>query len=152
MRLTSAAFQDGGDIPRNFTCDGEDRSPALAWAEAPNEAKSFLLLMDDLDAPGGVFHHWACYDIPADFAELAEDAGRPATSDILRHGVNDFRELGYNGPCPPHGHGVHRYRFRLFALNCVELPIDPRPRCAKVGEAAHKHVFAEARLIGRYGR
>jgi Raf kinase inhibitor-like YbhB/YbcL family protein len=152
MRLTSAAFQDGGNIPQDFTCDGEDRSPPLAWDEAPGEATSFVLLMDDLDAPGGIFHHWACYDIPKDAVQLAEDSGRQPVSDRLRHGVNDFRALGYNGPCPPHGHGLHRYRFRLFALDRAELPVDPSPRCTQVEEAARGHILAEARLMGRYGR
>lgn len=152
MQLTSTALQDGGNIPREFTCDGDDRSPPLAWSEAPAETQSFALIVDDLDAPGGVFAHWACYDIPKDATALDEDSGRPATPDILRHGQNDFRELGYNGPCPPHGHGLHRYRFRLFALDCPKLPLGARPSCKQVEEATHRHVLSEARLMGRYGR
>jgi Raf kinase inhibitor-like YbhB/YbcL family protein len=152
MRLNSEAFFDGGPIPREHTCDGEDRSPQLKWTGAPVEGKSFVLLVDDPDAPNGLFHHWACYDIPAYHAELVEDAGRPQGFEDFRHGVNDFRELGYRGPCPPHGHGRHRYRFRLLALDCAELPIRTHPTCVEVEEAARKHLISEARLIGYYQR
>jgi hypothetical protein len=75
MKLTCEAFGDGGAVPRDFTCDGEDRSPPLQWSNAPAESKSFVLLVDDLDAPSGVFHHWACYDIPAYHTELVDGAG-----------------------------------------------------------------------------
>lgn len=152
MRLTSEAFFDGGPIPREHGCDGENRSPPLTWTGAPGETKSFVLLVDDPDAPNGTFHHWACYDIPAYHTELVEGAGRPEGFEDFRHGVNDFRELGYKGPCPPHGHGRHRYRFRLLALNCAELPIRTHPSCVEVEEAARKHLVAEARLVGLYQR
>ncbi|QGM98629.1 YbhB/YbcL family Raf kinase inhibitor-like protein [Methylocystis parvus] len=152
MRLASEAFFDGGPIPRAHACDGDDRSPPLRWTGAPEGTKSFVLLVDDPDAPGGLFHHWACYDIPAYHAELIEGAGRPVGFEDFRHGVNDFRQLGYNGPCPPHGHGRHRYRFRLLALSCAELAIRAHPTCAEVEEEARKHLLSEARLIGLYQR
>jgi Raf kinase inhibitor-like YbhB/YbcL family protein len=152
MRLTSEAFIDGGPLPRAFTCDGDDRSPPLAWSDAPNETKSFILLVDDLDAPNGLFRHWACYDVPADRAALVEGAGRPERFEDFRHAVNDFDELGYNGPCPPHGHGVHRYRFRLLALDIESLAIRTHPNCREVEDAAQPHLLAEARLSGLYGR
>lgn len=152
MKLTSVAFIDGDAIPRHFTCDGEDMSPSLQWTNAPKETKSFVVLVDDLDAPGGIFRHWACYDIPAYHTELVEGAGRPEGFEDFRHGMNDFDELGYNGPCPPHGHGLHRYRFRLFALSCDELPIRTHPSCEEVEIEAGKHLLAEARLVGRYHR
>ncbi|WP_442753311.1 YbhB/YbcL family Raf kinase inhibitor-like protein [Methylocystis sp. JAN1] len=148
MRLTSEAFSDGDVIPREYTCDGEDRSPPLKWTGAPEKTKSFVLLVDDPDAPNGTFHHWACYDIPAHHAELVSDAGRPEGFEDFRHGMNDFRELGYRGPCPPRGHGRHRYRFRLLALNCAELPIRTHPTCVEVEEEARKHLVSEARLTG----
>jgi Raf kinase inhibitor-like YbhB/YbcL family protein len=152
MRLMSEAFVDGGPIPREYTCDGDDRSPPLQWSGAPQETKSFVLLVDDPDAPGGLFRHWACYDIPAHHAALVEGAGRPEGFEDFRHGVNDFREFGYNGPCPPRGHGRHRYRFRLLALSCAELPLRTHPGCAEVEAEAQKHVVAEARLTGLYHR
>ncbi len=151
MQLTSEAFSDGAPIPRQYTCDGEDQSPSLKWTGAPSGTKSFVLLVDDPDAPGGLFHHWACYDIPASEAELGEGAGR-AAGGAFRHGVNDFRQAGYRGPCPPHGHGRHRYRFRLLALDCDALPVGGHPSCVEVEEEARKHLVAEARLTGLYPR
>ena len=132
MRLISRAFRDGTAIPRHFTCDGENMSPDLRWIDAPPEAKSFVLLCDDIDAPHGVLHHWAAYDIPAYHSELVEGAGRPEGFEDFRHVVNDFEELGYTDPCPPRGEGARRYRFRLLALDCAELPIRTHPTCAEV--------------------
>lgn len=152
MRLTSGAFAHGEAIPRQFTCDGDDFSPPLDWTGAPRETKSFVLLVDDLDAPGGIFRHWACFDIPPHHTGLLEGAGRPEGFEDFRHAVNDFGELGYNGPCPPHGHGLHRYRFRLFALDCPELTIRTHPKCEEVETLARKHLLSEARLTGLYQR
>lgn len=152
MELTSEAFRDGAAIPRHFTCDGEDLSPPLGWTDAPREAKAFVLLVDDPDAPSGGFHHWACYDIPSHHGALVEGAGKPEGFEDFRHAVNDFGELGYNGPCPPHGHGIHRYRFRLLALDCEELSIRTHPSCKEVEAEARKHFLAEALLTGLYHR
>ncbi|MEK4033814.1 YbhB/YbcL family Raf kinase inhibitor-like protein [Methylocystis sp. IM3] len=152
MKLISDAFSDNGALPPHFTGDGEDMSPALEWSGAPRGTKSFVLLVDDLDAPGGVFHHWACYDIPAYHSTLVEGAGRPEGFEDFRHGVNDFEELGYNGPAPPEGDGLHRYRFRLLALDCAELAIRTHPTCEEVEAEASRHVLAEAELTGLYRR
>lgn len=152
MKLTSEAFSSGDVVPRHFTCDGEDMSPPLTWEHAPRETKSFVLLVEDIDAPEGVFHHWACYDIPSHHTGLVEGAGRPEGYEDFRHAVNDFDELGYNGPCPPHGHGLHRYRFRLLALNCAELSIRTHPSCEEVETAARDHLLAEARMTVAYSR
>lgn len=152
MKLTSGAFVNGHAIPPQFTCDGEDRSPPLAWAGAPPETRSLVLLVDDVDAPDGVFHHWACFDIPAHYTGLAEGAGRPERFEDFRHAVNDFGELGYNGPCPPHGDGLRRYRFRLLALDCLDLDVRTHPSCLEVESAARKHLLLEARMTGVYHR
>lgn len=152
MRLTSANFSEGEKIPLDYTCDGDNRSPQLQWGGAPKETKSFVLLCDDPDAPRGVFHHWACYDIPAYHTELVEGAGRPEGFEDFRHAINDFDELGYGGPCPPHGHGVHHYHFRLLALSCAELPIRTHPSCEEVEIEARRHLLAEAKLTGLYHR
>ncbi len=152
MKLISDGFCDGGALPPHFTCDGEDMSPALQWRDAPQEAKSFVVLVDDLDAAGGVSRHWACYDIPYYHTALVEGAGRPEGFEDFRHGVNDFEELGYTGPCPPEGDGLHRYCFRLLALNCAELAIRTHPSCEEVETEAIKHVLAEARITGLYRR
>jgi len=150
MQLSSSAFSNGAPIPRRFTCDGEDLSPPLAWQAAPAKTRSFVLLCDDPDAPAGTWHHWAVYDIPAGQTGLAEDAG--AGGGAGKQAVNDFRRPGYGGPCPPHGHGRHRYHFRLLALAVDHLPLGAKPSCREVEREARKHVVAEATLVGIYQR
>ncbi len=150
MQLSSSAFSNGAAIPRRFTCDGEDLSPPLAWQAAPAKTRSFVLLCDDPDAPAGTWHHWAAYDIPAGQTGLAEDAG--AGGGAAKQAVNDFRRPGYGGPCPPHGHGRHRYHFRLLALAVDHLPLGAKPSCREVEREARKHVVAEATLVGIYQR
>ncbi|QGM47064.1 YbhB/YbcL family Raf kinase inhibitor-like protein [Methylocystis heyeri] len=152
MMLTSTAFHDGAVVPRRFTCDGENLSPALQWTCAPMDAKSFALLCDDPDAPAGTWRHWAVFDIPSGRSELAEGAGRAEGFEDFRQGVNDFGEVGYGGPCPPRGHGPHRYRFRLIALNRAELVLRPGATCKEVEQEAGKHLLAEAVLEGVYQR
>jgi Raf kinase inhibitor-like YbhB/YbcL family protein len=111
--LTSAALQEGETIPRQFTCDGKDIAPPLAWSDAPGGTRGFALIMDDPDAPHGTFTHWLLYDIPATTTELTD----PSIGRALR---NDFGRAGYGGPCPPVGHGPHRYFFTLYA---VDVPV-----------------------------
>ena len=152
MRLTSSAFADGSVIPRRFTCDGEDLSPPLAWSEAPNGTRSFVLLCDDPDAPAGTWHHWAAYDIPAGRAELMEGAAQHSDKGTFKQAINDFRRVGYGGPCPPHRHGIHHYHFRLLALAIDRLPLGSKPSCRDVEHAARSHVLAEATLVGTYQR
>jgi Raf kinase inhibitor-like YbhB/YbcL family protein len=90
MHLTSPAFSDAQRIPRRFTCDGEDLSVPLRWSDAPADTRSFVLLCEDPDAPSGVWHHWAVYDIPPDQTELAEGIDRPGVKSDLKQAVNDF--------------------------------------------------------------
>jgi hypothetical protein len=149
MRLSSPAFEDRKPIPRRFTCEGEDLSPPLEWSGAPAEARSFVLLCDDPDAPAGTWHHWAAYDIPSASNSLPEGAGR---SGNLKHATNDFHRPGYGGPCPPRGHGPHRYHFRLLALAIDRLPVSKAPSCVDTEREARKHVLVEATLIGIYQR
>ena len=137
MQLISTAFSDGAAIPRRFTCDGEDVSPALQWSGAPEQTLSFVLLCDDPDAPAGVWRHWAVYDIPGDQAGLAEGAGKPGAGQNFKQARNDFDRFDYGGPCPPHRHGVHHYHFRLFALSQARLPLGrEHPSCAEVEREA----------------
>ena len=152
MRLNSSAFADGAAIPRHFTCDGEDVSPAFDWSDPPAPTRSFVLLCDDPDAPGGVWHHWAVYDIPANQRGLAEGAVRDSDRKDFKQAINDFRRPGYGGPCPPRGHGFHHYHFRLLALSCAELGLPGTPTCKEVAQAAIRHTCAEAILIGLYER
>ena len=148
MKLASSAFADGAAIPRRFTCDDENFSPPLTWSGAPAGTRSFVLLCDDPDAPAGTWHHWAAYDIPSTTSELAEDA----TNATIREAVNDFHKTGYGGPCPPHGHGPHRYRFRLLALSTDHVRAKVNASCRDIEREARKFALAEAVLVGRYER
>jgi len=152
MELRSSGFASGTTIPRRFTCDGEDVSPPLAWAHVPAETRSFVLLCDDPDAPAGTWHHWAAYDIAADRTGLAEGAGGAGAAHGFKQAINDFRKPGYGGPCPPHRHGPHHYRFRLLALSVDRLPLGTRPSCQEVEREARRHTIAEATLVGLYER
>lgn len=149
--LSSSAFAEGETIPKVHTCDDRDLSPPLKWQGAPEGTVSFVLLCDDPDAPRGTWVHWVLYNLPATTTELAP--GLSATESVIegaRHGVNDFRRLGYGGPCPPRG-PAHRYYFRLLALDrALDLP--PGPTMKHVLEAAEGHILARAELMGRYGR
>lgn len=152
MRLRSSAFADGAAIPRRFTCEGEDVSPPLNWTEAPEGARSFVLLCDDPDAPAGTWHHWAAYDIAPDRAALPEGAGTPDAGGAMKQAINDFGRPGYGGPCPPRGHGPHHYHFRVLALSAASVAVRKDPSCRDVEKEARKHLLAEATLIGVYQR
>jgi Raf kinase inhibitor-like YbhB/YbcL family protein len=149
VKLSSSAFAEGTEIPRRFTCDGDNLSPPLQWSDAPAGTRSFVLLCDDPDAPVGTWHHWAAYDIPPTATELAENTARNAK---LKQAVNDFRKTGYGGPCPPHGHGPHHYHFRLLALSTDHLRARTDASCRDVEHEARKFTLAEATLIGWYAR
>jgi Raf kinase inhibitor-like YbhB/YbcL family protein len=152
MRLRSDDFPDGGAIPRRFTYEGDDLSPALEWSDAPPATRSFALLCDDPDASGGTWHHWAVCDIPAGRAGLAQGAGRPSGDADLKQATNDFGNAGYGGPCPPPGHGLHHYQFRQLALSVERLQLPATPTCPDVAREARKHLIAEAVLTGVYQR
>jgi len=149
MKLVSNAFADGAAIPRRFTCDGENLSPPLQWSGVPEGSQSFVLLCDDPDAPAGTWHHWAVYDIPPAITEFAVNA---AQNTRMKQAVNDFRKVGYGGPCPPHGHGPHHYHFRLLALSMEDLPAKANASCRDIEREARKHAIAEAILVGWYER
>ncbi len=151
MEIKSAAFQNSADIPRKYTCDGTDASPPLRWENAPSETKVFALIADDPDAPVGTWVHWVIYDLPAETKELAEGVKPSETlPNGAKQGINDFRKVGYGGPCPPVG-PAHRYFFKLYAL---DGPTNLKPRATKqqLLEAIKGHILAEAQLMGRYKR
>lgn len=152
MRLASSAFPDGETIPTRFTCDGKDLSPPLDWDLVPPGTRSFVLLCDDPDAPSGTWHHWAAYDIPADQAALAEGAAQHGEQEKFKQAINDFKQRGYGGPCPPRNHGPHHYHFRLLALSTEHLPVGKDASCREVEREARKHVVIEATLVGVYQR
>ena len=149
--IQSSAFKEGSDIPKQYTCEGADISPALSWGQAPPKAQSFALIADDPDAPVGTWVHWVAWDIPASATQLPENVAK--TADIPgggHQGMNDFRKTGYGGPCPPPGK-PHRYFFKLYALD-AKLSLKPGATKKDVEQAMKGHVLSEAQLMGKYQR
>jgi Raf kinase inhibitor-like YbhB/YbcL family protein len=148
--LTSPAFVAGSPIPAEFTCDGRDISPPLAWGLPPEETQSLALVMDDPDAPVGTWDHWVLFNLPPTArglpADLPADPERP---DGSRHGRNSWHRLGYGGPCPPRG--LHHYVFRLVALDAL-LGLAAGSTKAELERAMAGHVLATAELVGTYTR
>jgi Raf kinase inhibitor-like YbhB/YbcL family protein len=145
--LTIAAFADSGLIPAKFTCEGANVSPELRWNDAPANTRSYALIVDDPDAPVGTFTHWILFDIPAERSNLAEGA-----SAIGVAGKNDFGRAGYGGPCPPRGHGPHRYYFTLYALDITSLKLKAGAGRREMETALRGHILAQAIYLGRYER
>jgi Raf kinase inhibitor-like YbhB/YbcL family protein len=151
MKLASTAIRPGQPIPAIHSCQGEDRSPQLAWSDIPVDTRSFALIADDPDAPRGTYVHWVLYNLPADAIELS--AGVPRVPELpsgARQGVNDSGEVGYRGPCPPPG-TPHRYFFRLYALDCA-LNLPPGSGRPDLDQAIAGHILAETSLMGTYQR
>ncbi|WP_205693808.1 YbhB/YbcL family Raf kinase inhibitor-like protein [Croceicoccus ponticola] len=151
MLISLPDLPPDGMIPRKFTCDGDDFSPALAWTDPPAGTQSFVVIVDDPDAPGRTFAHWAAFDIGASVRRLGEGAGN-ATAAGFSQANNDFGTVGYRGPCPPRGHGAHTYRFRLLALDVAKLPAGRSPTVAQVERNATRHELASAMVTARYRR
>ena len=150
MTLLSPAFTNGREIPAKYGCRGEDISIPLAFRDVPAGARSLALIMEDPDAPSGLFVHWVIFDMPADLGGLPEGIPPVPTLDLgIRQGVNDFGKIGYGGPCPPDR--LHRYFLRLFALD-VSLPLEPGTSRGQLLEAMQGHILAEATLMGIYAR
>ena len=151
FEITSTAFPDGEVIPKKFTCDGADVSPPLSWTQAPIGAQSFALIMDDPDAPVGTWVHWVIYNLPADTRELPEGVEKQEqlASGAIQ-GRNDFRRIGYGGPCPPAGK-PHRYYFKLYALD-TKITLKSGATKPEVERAINLHILGKTELMGRYGR
>lgn len=153
MEISSRAFEDGAPIPAKYTCDGEDVSPPLEISEVPADAETLALMVDDPDAPGGVFDHWIIWGIPADVDEIPEDVPSSEEVDSLGgalQGRNGFGEVGYRGPCPPGGPD-HNYRFKLYALD-TSVDLSPGVRKEDLEMKMEGHIAAESQIIGTYGR
>lgn len=149
FHMTTAAFRDGGSIPKEFTCDGRDVSPALAWTDPPAGTKSLALIVDDPDAPAGTWVHWLLYDLPADTRKLPEDMPKAREfPNGARQGGNDFGKIGYNGPCPPRG-SAHRYVFKLYALDS-KTDLKSGATKNELERAMRRHILAQAELIGKF--
>ena len=154
LTLTSSLFHHQGDIPRRYTCDGEDISPPLSWSGVPAGAKSLVLIVDDPDAPDPqapkmTWVHWLLYNIPPAATGLGEGIVAKHLPKGTLEGVNDWKRTGYGGPCPPVGR--HRYFHKLYALDTI-LPDQGHPTKAKIEKAMQGHVLAQAELIGGYRR
>lgn len=150
--INSPAFSHNELIPPRYACDGSNFSPPLIWAGAPEATKSFALIVSDADAPSGTWYHWAIYDLPPHTAKLPEHAKASGLGPGVHEAVNDFGKPGYGGPCPPVGHGVHRYRFRLLALDVTKLGLAIKATARQVEAQVQEHCLAEADLVGTYSR
>ncbi len=150
IKIKSPALVPGGKIPGKYTCDGMDISPPLAWTSGPEGTKTFALICDDPDAPMGTWVHWVLFNLPADIIELRENV--PPERELengAKQGMNDFRKIGYGGPCPPGG--THRYYFKLYALD-TEINLEAGATKSELLKAMEDHILAEGQLMGRYER
>jgi hypothetical protein len=143
ISITSPSFEAAGDIPAKFTCHGTNVSPELQISSVPNEAKSLVLIVDDPDAPRGLFTHWIVWNIDPKTIRVAENSAPTAGV----QGTNDFSKRNYGGPCPPFG--THRYFFKIFALD-TKLELKSSARRAELDAAMRGHVLAQGELMGRY--
>jgi Raf kinase inhibitor-like YbhB/YbcL family protein len=145
FELTSSAFTEGESIPRKHSCEGDNVSPSLSWGSPPEGTRSLALIVHDPDAPIGDFVHWVGWNIDPAGGGLEEGAHAPV------EGANGFGENGYGGPCPPPGHGPHRYVHELFALD-TELDLDEGTSREQLEDAIEGHVLGGAELVGTYER
>lgn len=146
LHVTVEGFPAKANVPRRFTCDGDNISPALRWEGEPAGTLGFAVIMDDPDAPGRTWNHWLLWDIPASVHALAE-GGEEGKS-----GTNDFGKPGYSGPEPPAGKGPHRYFFRVFALDTAALALPSGAKRPALERALQHHAIAEASYMGLYER
>jgi len=150
MEIKSNAFEAGGMIPKNYTCDGINISPPLKWYSAPEGTKTFAIICDDPDAPMGTWVHWVIFNLPANMNELSENVPPLAVlPNGVKQGRNDFGKIGYGGPCPPGG--THRYYFKIYALQ-EELKIEAGITKSELLQAMKPHILSEAQLMGKYKR
>ena len=151
MRITSSVFKNNAFIPFEHSCDGDDASPPLEWTQVPDGTQSFVLIVDDPDAPMGTWVHWVIYNIPAESRNLGGNIPHDSMlEDGSIQGSNDFRLIGYGGPCPPAGK-AHRYFFKLYALDSL-LEVYPGAPKKDVLHAMEGYVLGEAEIIGLYKR
>ncbi|ACA14648.1 PEBP family protein [Methylobacterium sp. 4-46] len=150
--LTSPAFANGALLPSRYARHGENLSPPLAWSNPPPDTRSFVLILEDPDAPAPSFRHWVIYDIPHERRHLPEGGSSGAAVEGLPHAVNGFRNAHYDGPAPPPGDPPHTYRFRLLALGIAHLGLDGQPSAAQVWDVARENILSEAELTATFRR
>jgi Raf kinase inhibitor-like YbhB/YbcL family protein len=147
MTISSSAFSDGDEIPAKYTCDGGNNSLPITNSDIPDGTKSLTLVMEDLDAPTGLFTHWIIYNMSPTTLQLMENE-MPL---IGTHGLNDFGSMQYGGPCPPQGSGKHRYYVRLYALD-IELALPEGVKRPVLNSALEGHVIDSTHIMGTYGK
>lgn len=145
MKISSTAFEQNGQIPKKYTCDGSDVNPPLKFEGIPSEAKSLVLIVDDPDAPVGTWVHWVLWNIDPKTSEIKENSVPKGA----KQGMNDFRKHDYGGPCPPSG--THRYFFKLYALD-ITLNLGPNATKRDIESSIEGHILDKAELIGFYKR
>ena len=145
MKISSTAFEHNGQIPKKYTCDGSDVNPPLKFEGIPTDTKSLALIVDDPDAPVGIWVHWVLWNIDPKITEIKENSVPKGGM----QGMNDFRKHDYGGPCPPSG--THRYFFKLYALDTT-LSLGSNSTKNDIETAMKGHILAEAELIGLYKR
>jgi Raf kinase inhibitor-like YbhB/YbcL family protein len=151
LTVTSAAFESGQPIPVKYSCQADDTSPPLKWEGAPASTKSFALICDDPDAPGGTWVHWVIYNQPPDAPALPENTAKSETlPNGAAQGRNSFGNIGYGGPCPPGGK-AHRYFFKVYALD-VALTLKEHPDNERLLASMKGHIVAQGQLMGTYQR
>lgn len=144
--LESTAFPSQGWIPTRYTCDGNDIAPTLSWKDAPQDTRSYVLIVDDADAPNGTWIHWLVFNIPKNITQIQEQKSLPTEA---LTGINSWGQRQYGGPCPPKD--IHRYVFKLYALN-TRLTVNSSTHYADILNAMQGHIIAETHLVGLYGR
>ena len=150
MKIISSAFEEGAMIPKKYTCDGIDISPALEWSLVPDGTKTFALICDDPDAPMGTWVHWVLFNLPGDIKKLSENVPPlEVLTNGAKQGKNDFGKIGYGGPCPPGG--THRYYFKVYALD-EKINVEAGVTKSELLKAMEVHILSEGQLMGRYKR
>ncbi len=148
--IQSDVFEEGGDIPAKYTCDGKDISPPLKWSGFSDSTKSFAIICDDPDAPVGTWVHWVICNIPVSMTSLPEGIKiKETVLEGVLQGINDFRRIGYGGPCPPRG--THRYYFRIYALDSM-LDLTAGASKLKLLKTMEGHILSKGELMGKYSR
>jgi Raf kinase inhibitor-like YbhB/YbcL family protein len=149
--ISSESFKSGSEIPKKFTCDGADVSPELSWTAPPSGTQSLALIADDPDAPAGTWTHWVVFNLSPTTTHLTEGVNKvDELPGGARQGRNDFRKIGYNGPCPPPGK-PHRYFFKLYALNTT-LQLNAGSSKQELEKAMQGHIADKTELMGTYKR
>lgn len=153
MLTVTSVFKHGEFIPKKYTCEGEDINPELIVSNIPQNAKTLAVICDDPDAPIGTFVHWVAWNIPVNSQTVKIQEGIKKVENFqgIMQGYNDFGKVGYNGPCPPKGHGIHHYHFKVYALDVV-LDLKGKVKKVDLEKAMKSHIIAQGEIIGLYER